>query len=285
MEKFSVGEILHNRWKIKKLLGTGGFGAVYKVYDSKLCYDIAIKLSSKKGIDHLKKERLLLKVLNYEYPKTFSYCYFYRSLPNLNISVLGMDLLGVSLRNLIYNNKLPKIRHISVEMLNMLKKLHQIGYIHGDIKPKNWMVGLADKKRPYLIDFGLSTRYVDNENRHIKLDIDRFSGTRAYASINAHKKLKLSRRDDLISFAYMLIDIYKPLPWNDKEGTYSHNLKATYFKKMQFNILSFADHTIPKELVKFYNNVTHLSFTECPDYKLLFNLLRQINIEPKIERE
>ena len=41
-----------------------------------------------------------------------------------------------------------------------------------------------------------------------------FVGTATYASINVHRNICASRRDDIESLAYMLIKLYKgELPW------------------------------------------------------------------------
>ena len=44
-------------------------------------------------------------------------------------------------------------------------------------------------------------------------------GTATYASLNAHNRIRLSRRDDIESLAYMLIDISLEdgLPWNSHD--------------------------------------------------------------------
>ena len=54
----------------------------------------------------------------------------------------------------------------------MLEKLHDIGYIHCDIKPDNIMIGNYNEdeseiNKLYLIDMGISQRYLDNEGNHI----------------------------------------------------------------------------------------------------------------------
>ena len=39
----SVGEILHNRYRIDALLGLGGMGAVYRAWDLRIHQHVAIK--------------------------------------------------------------------------------------------------------------------------------------------------------------------------------------------------------------------------------------------------
>ena len=67
----------------------------------------------------------------------------------------------------------------------------------------------------YLIDFGLTKRYMDDKGKHAKYnDKKNFVGTRRYASINTHVGIEQSRRDDLEAIIYVLIYFLRGrLPW------------------------------------------------------------------------
>jgi serine/threonine protein kinase len=60
------------------------------------------------------------------------------------------------------------------------------------------------------VDFGISKFYKNNQGVHIEFSDDKpFIGTTRYASIAAHKKYEMSRRDDLESLGYMLVYLLK----------------------------------------------------------------------------
>lgn len=57
-------------------------------------------------------------------------------------------------------------------------------------------------------------------------------GTRQYMSVYAHKHIVLSRRDDIESIAYMLIEFLQgKLPW-----TYTADMNEIYHKKKKMKI-------------------------------------------------
>ena len=98
-----------------------------------------------------------------------------------------------------------------------LESLHNAGYIHQDIKPENVTLGLGkDTATIHLIDFGMAKSYKKYKSQdHIEEKMSGLMfGTLLYASVNAHKGMLLSRRDDIQSLVFMLIYMCNgELPW------------------------------------------------------------------------
>ena len=96
--------------------------------------------------------------------------------------------------------------------------MHEAGFLHRDLKPANITLGIGRKTNSIrLIDFGLAKNYKGFAilEEHIPPEkIHRLIGTAAYASINSHQRNELSRRDDLESLIYILVDLHLDwLPW------------------------------------------------------------------------
>lgn len=130
---------------------------------------------------------------------------------------MATEVMGPNLKELelFCNEKFSTktIVSLSLQMLNLLERLHSTGYVHNDIKPQNFVIGLNEKSNVlHLIDLGFSTRFI-NDNTKIHKDKFRtrhFVGTPFYASVNAHKGYSLSRRDDLLSTGHLLIHLLYP---------------------------------------------------------------------------
>ena len=49
--------------------------------------------------------------------------------------------------------------------MERLRALHAVGFVHNDLKLENLVIGRADPNEIYLIDFGLTRRYLDHETK------------------------------------------------------------------------------------------------------------------------
>ena len=75
-------------------------------------------------------------------------------------------------------------------MIEILKQIHDLGYVYNDLKLDNILIGdkvssLESLHEIRLIDFGLATKYLDNNNDHVGLERQAFNGNLAFCSKNA----------------------------------------------------------------------------------------------------
>ena len=55
-------------------------------------------------------------------------------------------------------------------MIDRLEDLHNLGYIHRDLKPENICTDLKKSSdQIFLIDFGLSKKYIEDNGKHIMI--------------------------------------------------------------------------------------------------------------------
>ena len=76
-----------------------------------------------------------------------------------------------------------------VFQISRIEYVHCKNFIHRDIKPDNFLMGLGKKgSLVYIIDFGLAKKYRDpRTHQHIPYRENKnLTGTARYASINTH---------------------------------------------------------------------------------------------------
>ncbi|MQL81498.1 hypothetical protein Taro_013955 [Colocasia esculenta] len=88
-------------------------------------------------------------------------------------NVLVMDLLGPSLEDLFNfcsrKLSLKTVLMLADQMINRIEYVHSKSFLHRDIKPDNFLMGLGRRaNQVYIIDFGLAKKYRDSStHQHI----------------------------------------------------------------------------------------------------------------------
>ena len=255
---------------INKQLGKGGFGQIFKGRNIKENFEVAIKVEESSNRSHLNMEYEILKSIPGEgIPRVFKYR------EGNKHNYLIMELLGKSIDKLfseckkIFSNK--TIFQIGYQMIQRIEFVHSKGYIHRDIKPGNFVIGKGENsKKIYIIDFGLSKRYIDkNTKQHIPYKEGKgLTGTARYVSLFTHYGIEQSRRDDIEGIAFNLIYLAKgKLPW---QGVKTKNKKEKHKKIMESKIAYTPDKLcqgLSYEFVNLLKYARELDFEEKPNYK------------------
>ncbi|KAJ4850395.1 Casein kinase 1-like protein hd16 [Turnera subulata] len=275
-------------YKIERKLGKGGFGQVFvgrRVNGGNACstgpgaMEVALKFEHRNS-----------KGCNYGPPyewQVYNTLGGSHGVPKVHYKgrqgeyyVMVMDMLGPSLWD-VWNSSgqamtSEMVSCIAVESLSILEKMHSKGYVHGDVKPENFLLGqpgTAQEKKLFLVDLGLATKWRDGgSGLHVEYDQrpDMFRGTVRYASVHAHLGRTASRRDDLESLAYTLIFLHRGrLPWQGYQGD---NKSFLVCKKKMATSPEMLCGFCPPPLKQFLEIVVNMKFDEEPNYSKLVSL-------------
>ena len=188
----SIIEIrISGRYKLGPKIRKSNDGNIYMAKNVQSNSDVAIKMEEIKR----KNPKLLYeaKVLQ-SIQGGIGVPTLYWSGQEADYNIMVMELLGQNLQELLdvckVSFSLKTVLILADQLLSNLEYIHFKNYVYRDVKPENFLAGLAKKSHLiYTVNFGLAKRYRDPINfEHIPFKENKpHIGAVRYSSINAHK--------------------------------------------------------------------------------------------------
>jgi len=206
-------------------------------------------------------------------------------------NVMVIDLLGPSLQDLfVYCGHKFTVKTTVLlvdQMLSIIEFFHKKQYLHRDVKPDNFLMGVGNKaKQVFVIDLGLTK----------KIQRQRFSvgqigcqlvhpmvGTVRYAGIHAHLGHEEGPRDDLESLAYVWAYFLRgSLPWQGLQVR-SRDEKFARIRDMK-KLTKAADlfEGLPREFERYLDYVRGMRRDELPNYQRVRDVFRKLAAQSNI---
>jgi len=152
------------RFELRQVVGQGGFGTVYRAYDTQLDREVAVKIPRRGALETADQVKRFLREARsggkLNHPNVCP-IHDVGELHGNHYIVMGF-IEGVPLSKLVsQDNPLdPRMAaRIVLKLTAALTEAHERGIVHRDLKPSNIMM---DEKRrePVILDFGLARSYI-----------------------------------------------------------------------------------------------------------------------------
>ena len=272
-----LGRTFFKKYQCIKKLGEGSFGLIYEaIYNNE---HFALKFEDlRRNTNLLEAEASIMNYLkgpNIPSVRSFGTSGYY--------NVLIMQLMGKSLEDLINEKKTFTIKTVCLlgyQMINVLEYIHDKHYVHRDIKPDNFVMGLNSlSKKLFLLDFGLAKKYRSSTTlvHYPLINKKKLTGTARYASINAMRGYEQSRRDDLEAVGYVLMYFLRgSLPWQGLSGkNKEERYRRILNKKLDTSAYDLC-YQYPSEFETYIDYTRKMEYVEQPDYNMIRKLFLQI---------
>eukprot|EP00035_Acanthoeca_spectabilis_P025859 m.460178 g.460178 ORF g.460178 m.460178 type:complete len:376 (+) comp21957_c0_seq1:130-1257(+) len=270
-----------DRFRLEKKLGSGAFGNVYLGTDLTNGKEVAIKAES------IRATRLQL---HYE-SRIYQFLEGGEGIPRMlwfgkagEYNLMAMELLGPSLED-VFNFcarrfSLKTVLLLADQCICRLEHIHSQGFLHRDVKPNNFLMGLDDRRNVvYALDFGLSKKYRDFKTHvHIPYRTGKnLTGTARYASLRTHLGIEQGRRDDMESLGFMLMYFLRgKLPWQNIRAKTKKEKTARIAEMKSSTPMSVLCEGFPEEFAAYLTACRKLEFDAAPDYAALRKLFRDV---------
>jgi len=103
------------------------------------------------------------------------------------------------------------------QMLNALREIHSLGYVHRDVRPSNFLIHNHCVK---LVNFGCATDYRRDGNHNSHQNLGNYQGNPFFASIGSLSGFNAFRKDDLEQLGYSIMYLLDRtlIPWSNSSN-------------------------------------------------------------------
>jgi len=280
-----------HKYTVIEKIGAGGFSTIFK---AKYCNsDKMVAIKMVKSADHSKmilNESKIISYLNRELKMRnpcFPILHWYGTFSKSTCLVTTFYDFSFADALTIADRDILKKLDLCSQMIEIMHHIHSVGVIHCDVKPDNFMMN--DENRLVLIDFGMARLFANQSNgTHTPNRMsDTFFGTPKYVSFYLHLGNRPSRRDDMISIGYLMMQVFGvELPWSNisgQENSYDvHNqsnvarLEMKHTDSLCKYLVSLSNRDINHYLIPYFKEVCALKYDDDPRYAVcnsIFNIL------------
>jgi serine/threonine protein kinase len=195
-----IGTLIAGKYRIDKKIGQGGFGEVYRGFDTNLKRDVAIKFLTDLGYEESFKKRFIreaelsAKLMHPSIVAVFDFGEF-KGRPYLVLELVN----GPSLTELSAKTSIPlrKVIQYARQACRGMAYAHGQGVIHRDLSLNNIMINERDEVK--IVDFGLA-KLMGSDSHYTP----QVTGTPFYLAPEQIKGQSFDHRIDIFAFGVCL---------------------------------------------------------------------------------
>ncbi len=206
VEELTRGTLFADRYEIIEELGEGGMGAVYRVEDTKVNEEVALKLikpeiaSDPKTIERFRNELKTARKIRHK-----NICGMYDLNEEKGTHYITMEYVpGEDLKSFLKRSghlTISKAVSLSKQLCEGLSEAHRTGVVHRDLKPANIMIDKSGNAR--IMDFGIARSVTGKGITGAGVMI----GTPEYMSPEQVEAKEVDQRGDIYSLGVILYEM------------------------------------------------------------------------------